>query len=183
VPQLAQNGLRSRRAVACSASLHRFAFSFSESEPSTRGGWEPREGAALRDFKQTRMQSMPRGTGPQRLCWRTERLRRWFDVGCVKVSDHEDAERRSASDAPSDALVTALLGVFPDARVLSSREQRLHERPTQRTVTRPSWYLHSLYGIWTIPWGGFRDRESPFRGTESHAARRRSPGQRGGRSR
>ena len=102
----------------------------------------------------------------------------------VRVSDGEEADERGEVGARPDALVTTLLGVFPDERVLSSRERILHERPTRHGVTQPSWHAYSLYGIWTIPWGAFREREGrSSRGDDSGAARRRSAARRAGRLR
>jgi len=78
-----------------------------------------------------------------------------------------------------DALLSALLGVFPDARVLSSRERVLHSRPTLHVPARPSWYLAPTYGIWAMLWDAFHERHvRSSRGAEARAARRRSPGRR-----
>ena len=90
-------------------------------------------------------------------------------------------ETTAAHDSAPDAVLSTLLGVFPDARVLSSRERVLHDRPTRRVSSRPSWYLAPTYGIWTVLWDAYHERRvRSLRGADARAARRRAPGRRRG---
>jgi len=90
-------------------------------------------------------------------------------------------ETTAADDSTPDAVLPTLLGLFPDARVLSSRERVLHDRPTQQVPSRPSWYLAPTYGIWTVLWDAYHERRvRSLRGADSRAARRRAPGRRRG---
>jgi hypothetical protein len=88
-------------------------------------------------------------------------------------------ETAAEDDIAPDAVLSTLLGVFPDARVLSSRERIHHDRPTRHIPSRPSWYLAPTYGIWAVLWDAFHKRHvRASRGAEARAARRRSPGRR-----
>jgi hypothetical protein len=90
-------------------------------------------------------------------------------------------ETTAADGSAPDAVLSTLLGVFPDARVLSSRERVLHSRPTLHVPSRPSWYLAPAYGIWTLLWDAYHERRvRSLRGADGRAARRRAPGRRRG---
>ena len=77
------------------------------------------------------------------------------------------------------ALLGTLLGIFPEARVLTEREEILHERPAQRDPTRSWWRQHHWYGRWNFYPGAFRFRGGrSSRGNDIDATRRRSAARR-----
>jgi hypothetical protein len=87
----------------------------------------------------------------------------------------------AVGDSVPDVVLAQLLGVFPDARVLSSRERVLHDRPTRHVPSRPSWYSAPTYGIWALLWDAYHERRvRSLRGADARAARRRAPGRRRG---
>lgn len=90
-------------------------------------------------------------------------------------------EATAVDDTAPEAALSLLLGVFPDARVLSSRERVLHDRPTRHVPSRPSWYSASTYEIWALLWDAYHERRvRSLRGADVRAARRRAPGRRRG---
>jgi hypothetical protein len=100
----------------------------------------------------------------------------------VRILDGTAGPAATAADETApEVILSMLLGEFPDARVLSSRERVLHSRPTHRVPSRPSWYLAPTYGIWTVLWDAYHERRvRSLRGADARAARRRAPGRRRG---